>query len=361
MIATDPLIDQLARDGAVFVFSLSGGKDCGAASALAMQYLDQIGHPRHLRLAMHADLGRAEWPITPSQVKAQAEALGLCLNVVSAKAGDLPSRFIDRWYRGKAAYADLRLYNLRGPWSSPSLKFCQSEKKIQVMGPALAQAFRGQAIVQVTGLRRDESPARAKTPVAKSDYRFATSGNRHGTAMYQWNPAVDLTREQVFAVNVAHGVPVSPVYELGCSRHSCSACIMASEGDLAIAGRQEQNHPLFKIYIRLEIQSTFSFQSRSWIADKAPHLVTGAMVEELAQAKLLAQRRREIEAALPARHRFVKGWPLFIPDHVEAVTIAAGRAEILGQHGLPNRYATYAQVIDRFAELVAQSRAREAA
>lgn len=354
MIATDPMIDAAARSGAVFAFSLSGGKDCGAASALAMEYLDQLGHPRELRFAMHADLGRAEWPLTPGQVKAQASALGLPLKVVSATAGDLPARFLDRWDRGKAAYVDLKLYNLRGPWSSPSLKFCQSEKKIQVMGPALAQAHRGRTIVQVTGLRRDESPARAKTPNAKVDHRFAAAGNRHGTSMLQWNPAADLTREQVFAVNAQYGIPVSPVYALGCSRHSCSACIMGSISDLTIAGQQEQNAPLFKFYIRLEILSTFSFQSGSWLADKAPHLVTGVMVEELARAKRFAQQRRAIEAALPARHRFVKGWPLYVPDHAEAVEIATGRSAILAQHGLPNLYPTPGAIVDRFAELVAQ-------
>lgn len=360
-IATDPMIDDAARAGAIFVFSLSGGKDCGAASALAMQHLDQLGHPRELRYAMHADLGRAEWPITPAQVEAQADALGLPLKVVSASAGDLPARFLDRWDRGKSAYADLLLYNLRGPWSSPSLKFCQSEKKIQVMGPALAKAHRGSTIVQVTGLRRDESPARASTPNAKPDHRFAAPGNRHGTVMLQWNPAADMTREQVFAANLAHGIPLSPVYALGCSRHSCSACIMASQGDLETAGKQKQNAPLFSFYIRLEIESTFSFQAGGWLADKAPHLLSYDMAVQLGISKRLATRRREIEAALPARHRFVKGWPLFVPDVFEATAIADGRAIILDHHGLTNNYPSYRHIIDRFAFLVDAGKKRKAA
>lgn len=327
---------------------------------MAMQYLDSLGHPRDRRFALHADLGRAEWPLTKAQVEAQAAALGLPLKVVSANAGDLPARFLDRWDRGKSAYTDLRLYNLRGPWSSPSLKFCQSEKKIQVMGPALVSQHRGCAIVQVTGLRRDESPARAKTPNAKPDYRFASLGNRHGTTMFQWNPAANLNREQVFAVNVANGIPVSPVYDLGCSRHSCSACIMASQNDLSIASKQEQNFPLFELYIRLEIESTFSFQAGGWLADKAPHLLNRNMAEKLELAKELSRQRREIEASLPARHRFVKGWPLYVPDAFEATAIADGRATILDHHGLPNRFPSYRNVIDRYAYLVAESQLKAA-
>jgi hypothetical protein len=42
-IATDPMVDEALRAGAWVEFSLSGGKDCGAVSALTMLYLDSIG------------------------------------------------------------------------------------------------------------------------------------------------------------------------------------------------------------------------------------------------------------------------------------------------------------------------------
>lgn len=359
-IATAQLIDDAALAGAVVVYSLSGGKDCGAVAAMANEYLDSIGHPRSHRYAMHADLGRAEWRGTTEQVKAQAEALGVPLMIERAK-DDLPARFEDRWRRGLAAYRDLRLYNLRGPWASPSLKFCQSEKKIQVMGPALARRFRGKTIIQVTGLRRDESHARRSTEVAKSDIRFAKPGNRAGTTMLIWNPGVDLTREEVFAINAHYGVPISRVYRLGCSRHSCAACIMGSASDLAIAGRQSDNQALFRLYIELEISSTFSFQAGRWLADQARHLLRDAWQIMLEDAKRDASRRRELEAAMPARHRFVRGWPLYVPDQNEAQIIAEARAELLARHHLPNLFPAASDVIDRFAELMAMQASRKAA
>lgn len=357
-VATDEMIDQAAREGAWFVFSLSGGKDCGAVSALAMLHLDSLGHPRDRRIAMHADLGRAEWPSTPAQVEAQAAALGLPLIVVRANAGDLPSRFENRWQRGIDDYVNLRLYNLRGPWSSPSLKFCQSEKKIQVMGPDLARRFRGATIVQVTGLRREESAARRSTPVAKVDQRFAKEGNRAGTRMLVWNPGVDMTKAEVFAANLRHGIPLSHVYGLGCSRHSCAACIMSNGGDLLIAGAQPENAPLFRLYIGMEIASTFSFQASTWLGDVAAHLLTVEQVTDLALAKAMAVRRRTIEAGMPARHRYVDGWPLHVPDYDEAQIIFDARHEILAMHALSTPYDSPSKIIDRFAELIAMKDAK---
>ena len=105
----------------------------------------------------------------------------------------------------------------------------------------------------------------------------------------------------------------------------------------------------------------FSFQAGAWLADKAPHLLTGHQRNLLKLAKRDAARRRAIEAAMPARHRFVKGWPLFVPDRDEAIVIAEGRSEILARHQLPNLFPTPSHVIDRFAGLIAEKHRKEAA
>lgn len=353
-IALDPMIDAAlaGEDPAYVVFNLSGGKDCGAASAQTMRYLDGIGHPRDRRFAIHADLGRAEWQSTPEQVEAQANALGLKLVVVRANAGDLVDRFEDRWSRGIADYADLRLYNLRGPWSSPSLKFCQSEKKIQVMGPHLAKALRGKTIINVVGIRREESTGRQKAEVAKLDTRFAKPGNKHGTVMMLWHPYVEHLVDEVFEVNRRYGIPLAEGYGLGSTRWSCAFCIMGSANDLTVSARVEGNHWLYRHYVSMECASTFSFQPNRWLGDVMPDLLSPGLAADLAKAKGLALERRAIELALPARHRFVKGWPLFVPTLEEAEQIAAGRKIILGHHGLDDAYHSAQLVRDRFAQLL---------
>lgn len=350
-IATDPLVDQALRDGAWVEFSLSGGKDCGAVSALTMLYLDSIGHPREKRFALHADLGRAEWKSTPAQVQAQADALGVPLVVVRA-TDDLVSRFENRWERGCNDYADLLLYNLRGPWSSPSLKFCQSEKKIQVMGPYLARTYKGETIIQVVGIRREESSGRKHTPVAKLDTRFAKVGNRAGTRMILWHPGVELRTAEVFAANDRHGIPLAEGYALGATRWSCAYCVMSSEGDLTISASVDGNHDLYRHYVGMEVQSTFSFQAGRWLADIAPQLLDASTIAAVNQAKLYSADRRRMEASMPARHRYIDGWPLHLPTHEEAREIAAVRAVLLERHQLRNYYATGVAVRDRFAELL---------
>jgi len=350
-IATDPMIDEAIAGGAWVIFNLSGGKDCGAVSSRTIRHLDAIGHPRERRFAIHADLGRAEHTFNPAQVEAQARALGLRLDVVRAKSGDLVDRFENRWALGLKAYVDLRLYNLRGPWSSPSLKFCQSEKKIQVMGPHLARELRGNTIINVVGIRREESTGRSKTEVAKLDTRFAKPDNRHGTRMMLWHPGVEMLEDEVFDINRQDGVPLSPSYGMGATRHSCAMCIMASINDLQVGA---QAHPwLYRHYVEMEASTTFSFQAGRWLADVRPELLSDGLMADIDRAKVKFAERREIEAALPAQHRFVKGWPLHLPTLEEAEQIAAGRTRILAHHGAENNYPTGRAVRDRFAELLA--------
>lgn len=350
-IATDPLIDAAVKAGAIVVFNLSGGKDCGAAAALTSKHLDEIGHPHERRLAIHADLGRAEWAFTPAQVEAQAHALGVRLVVVRAGSGDLVDRFENRWQRGLDAYRELRLYNLRGPWSSPSLKFCQSEKKIQVMGPHLARTFAGQTIINVVGIRREESTARAKAEVAKLDIRFAKPGNRAGTTMMLWHPIVDVLEDEVFAINRQYGIPLAQSYELGSTRHSCALCVMGSLNDLSVGA---EGHPwLYQHYVSMEASSTFSFQHGRWLADIRPDLLSPGLVADIKVAKERAAMRRALELGMPERHRYVNGWPLFVPTRDEAEQIVAARRVIHSHHGFHDEYGSAGRVVERFEELLA--------
>src|SRR3546814_11897536 len=90
-------------------------------------------------------------------------------------------RWEQRFLSGKRRYETLETYNLIGPWSSASLRFCTSELKVQVIGPELARRYRGETIVSVIGLRRDESPSRRSTPISRSDERLPKPGNAAGT------------------------------------------------------------------------------------------------------------------------------------------------------------------------------------
>ncbi len=321
-IAITPDVIATLQAGAWVVFNLSGGKDSTAAMAAVNLYLDLVGHPRQRRMAIHADLGRAEWDSTPATVEAIAAAAGVPLTVVRRAAGDLVDRWIQRFESGKRRYEALETYNLIGPWSSASLKFCQSEMKIATIGPAIARALRGEQVISVVGIRRDESHNRAQTPVAKADTRFAPLGNRHDTAMSLWHPIVDWTTVDVFRAHDILGLllhEASSVWRA--TRLSCRYCIFASLHDLQASAAAPPNTAVYRELVGIEARSTFPFQPSRWLADVAPHLLSRGLNADIVRAKADQAERRRIEAAMPSGLRYVKGWPPRLPTAAEASAI----------------------------------------
>ena len=353
-------VEAALRAGAWVIFNLSGGKDSSAALFAAMPVLDAIGHPRERRIAVHADLGRAEWDSTTDTVERIAARAQIPLTTRRRNSGDLFDRWNQRFEAGKARYEDLSTYNLIGPWSSASLRFCTSEQKAQVIGPYLARQLAGETIIQVIGIRRDESSARSIAPDWKRDTRFAAEGNRAGTRMMIWHPVIDWTTADVFAFHKTHGIPLHEAYtRYRSSRLSCRYCVLQSLADQQAASSAPSNHQAFVHLVALEARSTFSFQPGRWLADSAPHLLPATLAADIERAKHAACERRQLENTMPPDLRFQRGWPPRLPTPDEAARIAALRAPILQRHGLENRFPTGRAVQARFADLIALKRAKE--
>lgn len=352
--AVDERVMTAIRRGAWFVFNLSGGKDSTASAHAALGLLDALGHPRDRRIAIHADLGRAEWRSTSATVSAIADRLGLPLLVVRRSAGDMVTRWEQRFLAGKRRYEALKTYNLIGPWSSASLRFCTSELKVQVIGPELARRYRGETVVSVLGLRREESPSRRATPVSREDERFARPGNAAGTRMLTWHPAVDWSTHDVFGLHERHALPLHEAYgSYRATRLSCAFCVLASSHDLRASAAAPGNSDLYRHLVSIEAGSTFSFQPQRWLADIAPELLSAGLLRDMARARTWASERRSIEAAMPPGLRFVKGWPPRMPTRDEAVSIAWCRTQILAHHALRDRFPDADAVLARFAGLLA--------
>ncbi len=353
-LAIDSEIIGAIRAGARIVFNVSGGKDSSAAMFAVNLYLDHLGHPRARRMAIHADLGRAEWASTPATVAHITALAGMPLTVVRRAAGDLVDRWIQRFENAKRRYEALETYNLIGPWSSASLRFCQSEMKAAVIGPAVARMFPGERIISVLGLRRDESHNRSAIPVAKADHRHAKAGNRQGTIMALWHPLADWTAGDVFRAHQLLGIPLHEAYtEWGSTRLSCRYCIFASLHDLQASTAAPPNGEVYRELVGIEARSTFPFQPTRWLADVAPHLLGPALHADIVRAKADQAERRRIEAAMPAGLRYIAGWPPRLPTRPEAEDIAAARRPILARHRLEDRYPSVTTILDRFSELMA--------
>ncbi|TGX49057.1 phosphoadenosine phosphosulfate reductase [Sphingomonas gei] len=344
------------------VFNLSGGKDSSAAMFALNLLLDHLGHPRARRMAIHADLGRAEWASTPQTVARIAAQANMPLTVVRRAAGDLVDRWNQRFENAKRRYEALETYNLIGPWSSASLRFCQSEMKAAVIGPAIARMLPGERIISVLGLRRDESHTRAAIPVTKADQRYAKAGNRQGTVMSMWNPLANWSADDVFRAHDLLGIPLHEAYTMwGSTRLSCRYCIFASLHDLQASSAAPLNHEIYRELAGIEASSTFPFQPTRWLADVAPHLLSPSLAADIARAKADQSERRRIEAAMPAGLRYIAGWPPRMPTSGEARDIAVSRRPILARHRLEERYPTGPTVMARFAELMETAARKRAA
>jgi 3'-phosphoadenosine 5'-phosphosulfate sulfotransferase (PAPS reductase)/FAD synthetase len=358
-LAVDRRVKKLLADGAPVAIGVSGGKDSCALALAVVAHLDAIGH-KGPRVLVHADLGRVEWKDSLPTCERLAACLGLELLVVRREQGDMMDRWLQRWRDNMRRYASLTCVKVILPWSTPSMRFCTSELKTTVICRALTERFPGRAIVSAAGIRREESAEREKAEVSKiepdlSRVRLQTSG-------LTWNPILDWTESDVRALCAAREFDLHEGYtRFGMSRISCAFCIMADGADLKSSAACPDNAAIYREMVDLEIASGFAFQGSRWLGDVAPHLLEGAQRAALEDAKLLAARREEIEAQIPEHLLYERGWPKVMPTAEEADLLCRVRREVAALYSIDVACTEPAELLARYADLMAQKAAKEAA
>ena len=347
----------LAADAPVAV-GVSGGKDSCAAAFATAAHLDAIGH-RGPRLLVHSDLGLVEWRDSLPTCERLAAALGWELLVLRRAAGGLMERWEARWRNNVARYRELRCVRLILPWSTPSMRFCTSELKTDVICRALARRWPNHAIVNALGIRADESTERAKASPCRPQAKLAS--RTHATTGLDWLPILRWSVEDVWREIRSRGFEPHEAYSVyGSSRVSCAFCIMSRASDLAAAARAEENAGLYRRMVALEAASTFAFQGKHWLADVAPRLLDDRLASAVALAKRGAEMRASAEARIPAEHLFVRGWPTRIPDDEDAQLIGSARLAVARAVGIAGvRYTKGPEVVARYRELLAEKAERE--
>lgn len=348
-VATTPEVETLLNRNAVVAVGVSGGKDSVAVALAVARHLDDIGHTGP-RLLIHSDLGRVEWKDSLPACERLAALLGWQLVVVSRAAGDMLARWEGRWAANVRRYTELECVKLILPWSTPSMRFCTSELKTAIITRELRKRFPGQDIINVTGVRRQESDARSKMPVAAAMKALA----RKNAVGFSWNAIIEWSIEEVLQEISDAGLELHEAYtKYGVSRVSCAFCIMSAYADLIAAAGCSDNHSLYAQMVELEAASGFGFQGNRWLADVAPHLLSPELLARVESAKSGAKRRVELESLLPKHLHYVKGWPVGLPTADEAELIAQVRRGVAEVLGLQVKYTTGADVLARYAELLA--------
>lgn len=340
-------IDSLLQAHAPVAVGVSGGKDSQAVALLVAKHLDEIGH-RGPRLLVHSDLGRVEWKASLPTCQVLAAQLGWELLIVKRAAGDLMDRWLVRWSNNVARYVNLECVKLILPWSTPSMRFCTSELKTAVIASALRKRWPTGPIISVTGIRAEESPARAGMPVAAPLKKL----DRKNSAGWTWNPIHSLRLPDVLETISGAGLDLHPAYTVhGSSRVSCAFCIMSSERDLFAAASAGENADLYREMVDLELDSTFAFQGSRWLADVATCLLSHEDQARIVPTKDKAVRRVAAESRIPDELLYVKGWPTFVPSLDQAALIADVRRDVSDVVGLDIQFRDAASVRDRYAEL----------
>lgn len=357
-IATTPEVDRLLAENAPVAIGVSGGKDSSAVALATIAYLDEIGHTGP-RILIHADLGVTEWADSLPTCRRLAERLGLELVVVRRRQGDMMQRWEQRWADNVTRWEELSCVKLILPWSTDAMRFCTAELKVDQITRYLCQRFPGQAILNVTGIRRAESNKRAKAPVSKPQPKLTSI--THETTGMDWNTIIDWSAPDVFVYAVEQDFPLHEAYErFGSSRVSCVACILGTASDHCAAERDERNHPVLRRMIQLEICSTFGFQESRWLGDTLSGLIDPSRREALEAAKDRAARREEAESRIPEHLLYHKGWPTCVPTMEEAILLAAVRFAVADAVGLAKTFTRPDEIIARYKELLAEKAERDA-
>jgi 3'-phosphoadenosine 5'-phosphosulfate sulfotransferase (PAPS reductase)/FAD synthetase len=339
----------LTQNGPVAV-GVSGGKDSSAAAWATFDYLDKIGHTGK-RLLIHADLGKIEWADSLPICERLAERLGVELAVVRRAAGGMVERWYSRWDNNVLRYADLSCVKLILPWSTPSMRFCTSELKTAIICRELIRRFPGCDILSVLGIRREESPSRAKRPISSFQQRLESI--KWDTAGLDWNSILNWLETDVWLCHELNGLPIHEAYtRYKSSRVSCAFCIMSSLADLIKAALCPGNEDVYRELCELEIVSTFSFQDKVWLSDVAPRLLTEEQRERLVIAKIAARSREIAEQRIPNHLLYEKGWPNVMPTYAEAIMLSEVRQEVAGLVNINVGCKTPELILGRYEQLM---------
>ena len=345
---TKEVVGALQENAAVAI-GVSGGKDSAVTALRTLEYLDALGHSGP-RILIHSHLGRVEWQQSLPMCRQLADRVGLELVVVRRESGDLLDRWRQRWTSNVERYAALSSVRLMMPWSSAGLRFCTSELKIAPICRELVRRFPGRRILSVSGIRRDESPGRAKAEVACIQPRLGSSRQR--TSGLDWHPILAWTLRDVLCYLDRKRFPLHEAYtRYLASRVSCAYCVLSSQRDLSAAAQCASNQSVYRELVALEVLSTFSFRADRWLGDIAPALLDGDLRERFELTKLRAKQRQVAEARIPAHLLYQAGWPQCLPSWSEARLLSEVRLEVAAAADIDVGFTQPETVMARYEEL----------
>ncbi|WP_301150476.1 phosphoadenosine phosphosulfate reductase family protein [Mycobacterium simiae] len=229
----------------------SAGKDSQASLHVVATAARAAGVSDRI-VVVHADLGDAEWDGVPQLAAEHAAHYGLRFELVGRARAGKTETILERVAQ-------------RGKWPDAARRWCTSDHKrgpIRTLMTRLSAELResGQALdrpvalLNVMGLRAEESPARSRR-IPYAHNRSASNGRRR---VDDWYPIHDWPLARVWDTIAAAGTRPHPAYAAGMTRLSCRFCVLASRADLICSARL--NPELAQRYAAVEQQTGHRFR-----------------------------------------------------------------------------------------------------
>lgn len=240
------------------IVNTSSGKDSQTILRKVGAMVDKEGFPRERVIAAHADLGRMEWPGSKVLAEEQAKLYGFRFWALARPQGDLMSHIL-----------------LRGKFPDSQNRYCTSDHKRDQIGKLFTEVvnsiYAGERvrILNVMGMRAEESRARAKLKPFEVNARFTNSKR----TVHNWLAIHEWQLPDVWRDIKGSGVPYHKAYDLGMPRLSCCFCIFAPPAALMLAGKH--NPELLEEYAQAEKAMGHTFRKDFKIADVQTAIARG--------------------------------------------------------------------------------------
>lgn len=123
------------------------------------------------------------------------------------------------------------LIRKKGMFPSRVRRFCTEELKVKPMIAHLRGLMdAGHDLVNVVGIRAEESSSRAKMP----EWEW-----QQGFDCEVWRPLIRWTESEVIEIHHRHGLRPNPLYLMGASRVGCWPCIHARKAEIRLIAEKD--------------------------------------------------------------------------------------------------------------------------
>jgi len=203
-----------------YIGGFSGGIDPQAAARFM---LNRHG-PAHVVL-VNSDAGRNEHPLTVEHISWYSEHVHPVVRV-QAIVRDMwadPETAAERGLDADEPLTFVRMAEIRGIFPSRKRQFCTDKLKLQPIRRWLRAAYPNGNYARFSGVRRDESLARA-------DRQWVEWDDFYDCDLY--NPVFDWPKQMCFNYLRHHDEQINPLYSPGFTRVGCAPCVNSNKDDV---------------------------------------------------------------------------------------------------------------------------------